>query len=595
MIKSNPWLLRFYRQAGDQKLGYLCDWLFEQYCQLTGADWGICWLGSEPAIACSPGSGYLFKQSERLFEHWHNSYAGTLQQAVLAAASSVDGLWLSRDLQSDGKLHLHLQQFFSEFGIGDGLLALAPFNDGHSSLFIGLFKHSGAFEPEAQRQLLRYLPHWMQACRLSWNRYLQGSAHHPLGQIVCDENGSLLECSNAFHSELARHRILSDGKISLAAFGSSRSDRLSPGRYQLTHFDLLISKVDGVLLVSQIYPRSLVRLSVRQLELAHLVAQGRSDKDIASLLGISVRTVRNRLSFVYQQLEIQGRASLAAMVNRTKGNRVKTEPTGDTEPDLKEVFSQFDAGGHAAQARSYLLSLENHPDIRQWKRQKTAILSAHNAPMLLELGVGSGGDIKHWLDTGVAQHIIAVDGSESLLSSAVTEHDERLSVLCARVESLPFRAEHFSLIHSERMLCHLVSPEQGFNEMLRILTPTGTMVLTEADYLNSQMSSRMTDLHPRIFRLLCSRFATPDIYPRLLLMLEQAKVKLVNHYEHPLRIHSLKQFDHIAAATPSLNNAIESGALTENEAHIWWEDLQALDRLGQFYCYVPFHTLVISK
>lgn len=57
-----------------------------------------------------------------------------------------------------------------------------------------------------------------------------------------------------------------------------------------------------------------VILPRRQLQVASLVSEGRSNKEIASELGISVHTVRHTLSVIFQKLEVENRAGVAFAV-----------------------------------------------------------------------------------------------------------------------------------------------------------------------------------------------------------------------------------------------------------------------------------------
>lgn len=54
------------------------------------------------------------------------------------------------------------------------------------------------------------------------------------------------------------------------------------------------------------------RLSDRELEVVRLVAEGRSNEDIAERLGVSVRTVERHLSNVYLKLSLSGKSARAA-------------------------------------------------------------------------------------------------------------------------------------------------------------------------------------------------------------------------------------------------------------------------------------------
>jgi DNA-binding CsgD family transcriptional regulator len=58
-------------------------------------------------------------------------------------------------------------------------------------------------------------------------------------------------------------------------------------------------------------------LSGRELEIAELVAGGRTNREIAAALHLSEKTVANHLTRIYGKLEVSSRAALAAAVART--------------------------------------------------------------------------------------------------------------------------------------------------------------------------------------------------------------------------------------------------------------------------------------
>jgi DNA-binding CsgD family transcriptional regulator len=60
-------------------------------------------------------------------------------------------------------------------------------------------------------------------------------------------------------------------------------------------------------------------LTPREREIASLAARGRSSKEVAADLVLSVRTVDNHLANVYAKLGIAGRAQLAAALGLSEG------------------------------------------------------------------------------------------------------------------------------------------------------------------------------------------------------------------------------------------------------------------------------------
>jgi DNA-binding CsgD family transcriptional regulator len=65
---------------------------------------------------------------------------------------------------------------------------------------------------------------------------------------------------------------------------------------------------------------SLDRLTAREMEIARLVRDGRTNRQIARALGLSTKTVEAHLSRIFAKLAIPSRTVLAVMV--TTGDRI---------------------------------------------------------------------------------------------------------------------------------------------------------------------------------------------------------------------------------------------------------------------------------
>jgi len=60
----------------------------------------------------------------------------------------------------------------------------------------------------------------------------------------------------------------------------------------------------------------MAKLTVREMQVARLVAQGMANRDVAAALGISLRTAKNHLWSTYRKLGIENRVQLAHWVGR---------------------------------------------------------------------------------------------------------------------------------------------------------------------------------------------------------------------------------------------------------------------------------------
>jgi DNA-binding NarL/FixJ family response regulator len=78
----------------------------------------------------------------------------------------------------------------------------------------------------------------------------------------------------------------------------------------------LVAFCEGAATPGLVQADAVVPLSVRELEIARLAAEGLSSKDIAERLYLSVRTVNNHLQSAYSKLGVSGRTELARSLRK---------------------------------------------------------------------------------------------------------------------------------------------------------------------------------------------------------------------------------------------------------------------------------------
>ena len=72
-------------------------------------------------------------------------------------------------------------------------------------------------------------------------------------------------------------------------------------------------------------------LTARQAEIVDLVSQGLTDRAIAAALGISVRTVSNRLLELYAMTDCENRTQLAMLAEASHSQAAASATGGDDE------------------------------------------------------------------------------------------------------------------------------------------------------------------------------------------------------------------------------------------------------------------------
>jgi len=60
------------------------------------------------------------------------------------------------------------------------------------------------------------------------------------------------------------------------------------------------------------------KLSPREIEVAKLIAQGKSNREISELLYISESTVKNHISNILRKLELKDRVDIATLISRAR-------------------------------------------------------------------------------------------------------------------------------------------------------------------------------------------------------------------------------------------------------------------------------------
>jgi ubiquinone/menaquinone biosynthesis C-methylase UbiE len=106
------------------------------------------------------------------------------------------------------------------------------------------------------------------------------------------------------------------------------------------------------------------------------------------------------------------------------------------------------------------------------------------------LDVGSGdGDVARLLRQRVGE-VIAVD----VEPSEQWRDSDGISFSVADAEQLPFEDAEFDLVHSKDSLHHMDNPERALAEYIRVLKPSGTALIVEANRYNPIFFVHMTKM-----------------------------------------------------------------------------------------------------
>jgi len=101
--------------------------------------------------------------------------------------------------------------------------------------------------------------------------------------------------------------------------------------------------------------------------------------------------------------------------------------------------------------------------------------------IVLDIGCGSGAAVRAIANNLTTGHITGIDPTPKMLEIATQltvkdDHFQRVTFLLAGAEKIPVEAESCDLVLAVNTLHHWVNVNDGINEVLRILKPSGRFV-----------------------------------------------------------------------------------------------------------------------
>lgn len=194
--------------------------------------------------------------------------------------------------------------------------------------------------------------------------------------------------------------------------------------------------------------------------------------------------------------------------------------------DLNESFREGGSAGDSARAARYLEGVSSHPAAQAYKAA-TYDLTLRDAPgSVLDVGCGLGDDARALLERSPNDtRVVGVDVNPNFLAEARRRADGtsgRLDfVEGASGEPLPFGAGEFDAVRSDRVLQHLEEPGTLIDEMCRVASAGGRLVMSEPDW--GALSISGLDARSQAFaaELAGASFASPTVARELGAALEE--------------------------------------------------------------------------
>ena len=121
-----------------------------------------------------------------------------------------------------------------------------------------------------------------------------------------------------------------------------------------------------------------------------------------------------------------------------------------------------------------------------------------NPPLrVLDVACGTGALLLPLLVKYPNTSLIGIDLTPEMLEVAHRKLSERVSLVCAKAECLPFAAQYFDLVVSANSFHYFRDPRGALSEFHRVLAPFGILVIT--DWCDDFISCKVCDVFLRLF------------------------------------------------------------------------------------------------
>ncbi|WP_416382241.1 methyltransferase domain-containing protein [Nocardia higoensis] len=257
---------------------------------------------------------------------------------------------------------------------------------------------------------------------------------------------------------------------------------------------------------------------------------------------------------------------------------------------------RFDSAGQnqLVDVRDLQAALPGIQRLRTWAHQALAL---HPGERAVDIGSGTGSEVLAFADVvGPTGEAIGVEPDPNLLASAerrAAEKDSTARFLSGDAYGIPFGANHFDAVLSERVFQHLTAPARAANEIARVLRPGGRTVVVDVDWDTAIVHPGDRRVVREVIETLISATTNPLSGRRLPGLLTQAGLVI-----DEIGSHALVQTR--AAGPGSLVDrisamAVARGSITAAERDQLLADLERGARTGDIHLSVTMFAVLAHK
>lgn len=225
---------------------------------------------------------------------------------------------------------------------------------------------------------------------------------------------------------------------------------------------------------------------------------------------------------------------------------------------------------------------------QQQKEQSYQLLNLQPGMAVLDVGCGAGDDIRNMAQiVGEGGKAVGVDLSETMIAEAQTRSAASLFPVefrLADAHELPFAPESFDRCRAERVFQHLADPIQGLQEMIRVLKPTGTVVIIDPDWETLVVDGVSTTLLRKFVAFICDHMVkNANIGRQLPNLFKEAGLEQVAVQAAAIVLSDYELANKLWGLERNALRAVDAAAFTKAECDEWITTLQQAHASQRFF------------
>jgi ubiquinone/menaquinone biosynthesis C-methylase UbiE len=226
--------------------------------------------------------------------------------------------------------------------------------------------------------------------------------------------------------------------------------------------------------------------------------------------------------------------------------------------------------------------------LREVKQLTYTAMHIQPGQHVLDVGFAAGVDTIALAELiGPSGSVDGVDADPAMVAAA--EHraaaagvHDRVHHRVADALALPFDANTFDAVRSERLFQHLSDPRAALAEMLRVTRPGGWVVVLDTDYSSSTIDSDQTDLERRLALAAAQSVRSGYVARKLYRLFTDQGLTDISVTVRPVTVtrYAVVRDFVLDLIEPG---ALASGVVTEEQLDAWHAELEQADARNAFF------------